>query len=334
VLRASVAVLALLAAAALLPGRALAHAGRTAPAASAFLATITSAPAAVEARVVDADQRLWLRVAPGHDVVVLGLREEPYLRFSDRGVETNTASPTSYLDRARPLTPPAGLGPRTPPSWKRVSGGRSRSWHDDRLHALALAAHPPGDALLGRWVVPLVVDGRRTAVIGTLRHAAAPSLLWFWPVLLAAALVPALLRLPAARLDAQARLALALLALAASTTARLGRELYGRPTVSTGQLVLATLTCAVAAGLAALSFRREWRSLAATVTGALALYQGLALAGTLRNGFVLAAVPAAVERTAVAVSLGAGPALLLLVLAAGAPAEVGAAATALARRAS
>jgi hypothetical protein len=315
--RASVALAIALVAAGLLPGRAAAHAGRTAPSATSFLARITSAPPGIDARVVDGDQRLWLRIAPSATVVVLGLRAEPYLRFSERGVEVNTRSTTYYLNRARPLTPPAGLEPGTPPVWKRISGGHSLSWHEDRLHALALAAHPSGNADLGRWVVPLVVDGRRTQIAGTLRHLARPSLLWFWPLLLAAALVPALLRLREARLEAQTSGALAALALASATAARLGRELYGRPTLSAGQLALAALTCVVALALAALYLRRDWRVLAGVAIGVAALYQGIALVGTLRNGYVLASLPAWAERTAAAVSLSAGAALLVAVLAAG-----------------
>lgn len=306
-----------LAAAGLLPARAAAHAGRIAPAATSFLARVSSTPAGIDARIVDGDQRLWLRVAPRLTVLVLGLRSEPYLRFSPRGIDVNTNSATYYLNRARPLEPPAGLGPHTPPQWKRISSGRSTSWHDDRLHALALAAHPSGNALLGRWVVPVLVDGRRTQIAGTLRHAARPTLLWFWPLLLAAALVPALLRLGEARLEVQVGSALAALALAAATAARLGRELYGRPTVSAGQLALAAVTCAVALGLVALCTRRDWRVLAEVAIGALALYQGIALLPTLRNGYVLAALPSWAERTAAAVSLAAGSALLVAVLAGG-----------------
>ena len=316
-LRASLVAAIALAAAGALPGRADAHAGLTAPAATSFAATITSVPSGIEARVVDGDQRLWLRVPPPLTVVVLGLESEPYLRFSPRGIESNTNSPTYYLNRARPLTPPAGLGPRTPPAWKHIALGESTSWHEDRLHALALARHPSGNALVGRWLVPIVVDGRRTAIAGTLRHSAAPSLLWFWPLLLAAALVPALLRLRAARLEAQVGVALAALALVAATTARLGRELYGRPTVSAGQLALAGATCAAALAFAALYTRQDWRVLAAAAIGTAALYQGLALVGTLRNGYVLAVLPGWAERTATAVSLSAGAALLVAVLAGG-----------------
>jgi hypothetical protein len=313
--RGSVALAIAVAAAVSLPARASAHAGLTAPAATSYLARISSVPHGVQAKVVDGDQRLWLRVAPRVTAVVLGLRDEPYLRFSRDGVEVNTRSETYYLNRARPETPPADLRPATPPAWKRLTGSRSTSWHEDRLHALALAAHADGNTYVGRWVVPLVVDGKRVAITGGLWHAARPSLLWFWPLALVLASIPALLRLRDARWDAAAAHLLAATALGTATAARLGRELYGRPVVSAGQLVLAALTCAVAAALAALFLSRDWRTLAGVAIGIAAVYQGLALIGTLRNGYVLAALPAWAERTATVVSLAAGAALLLVVIA-------------------
>ena len=99
-----------------------------------------------------------------------------------------------------------------------------------------------------------------------------------------------------------------------STVARLGRELYGRPTVSSWQLVLVATTCLVAVALAVLYSRPDWRALAGIVIGIAAAYQGLALFATLRDGWVLAAVPAWVERSATALSLASGVALVLVSL--------------------
>jgi hypothetical protein len=300
-----------LAAAALLPARASAHAGGTTPIATSYLAQISSVPSPIEARVIDGDQRLWLRVPPGLTVIVIGLRGEPYLRFSSQGVELNTNSATYFLNRAKPLAVPSGLGSRTAPVWGRLTSAHSVSWHEDRLHTLALAAHPSGSAFLGRWTIPLLVNGGHARIDGTLRQAAVPSLLWFWPVLLVCALVPTLLRLRAARLDEQVAWGLTGLALAASTASRLGQELYARPTISAGQAVLVGVTCLVALGLGALYVRREWRLVAAVAIGVCSLYEGLKLVGTLRHGFVLAVLPAWAERAATIVSLSAGAALVL-----------------------
>ena len=320
--RASLALLLALAAAGLLPARASAHAGLVAPAATSYRATIASVPHGLEAKVVDGDQRLWLRVPRSVEVVVIGLRGEPYLRFAADGVSVNTRSATYYLNRTRPLTPPSGSG--RPPAWKHLTGARSTSWHEDRLHTLALAAHPPGMRRLGSWHVPLLVDGKRAAITGALTFAPRPSLLWFWPLALLAACLPALLRLRTAgpRFETVVASTLAGLALAASTLGRLGRELYGRPTLSAGQLALVALTCVVAAALALLWTRREWRAVVGAIAGALAFYQGLALFGTLRNAYVLAAIPSWLERASASLSLAAGLGLLVVTVTAGLPAVV------------
>ena len=296
-----------------LPGRASAHSGVTAPAATRYRAKITSVPNPIEAKVVDGDQRLWLSVPPRLPVTVIGLRGEPYLRFSSGGIDVNRRSPTYFLNRARPALPP-DLPAGAQPDWRRITTGHSTSWHEDRLHGLALAAHSSAARDLGRWIVPLVLDGRPSQIGGTLWQAPRPSLLWFWPLALLAACVPALLRLPQAGLEATAAWVLAGFALAASTVGRLGRELYGRPSVSVGQLALAGLTCLVAVGLAVIWLRRDWTTVAGVMIGVLALYQGLVLVATLRDPFVLAAFPAWLERAAASLSLAPGAGLLFVVV--------------------
>lgn len=295
------------------PGRAAAHAGVTAPAATLYRAEISTIPHGIQAKIVDGDQRLWLSVPPPLTATVIGLRGEPYLRVSSRGVEVNTNSATYFLNRARPVEPPE-FGARTAPDWRRISAGDSTSWHEDRLHGLALAAHPSGSLDLGQWIVPLVVNGRSSQITGTLWRARRPSLLWFWPLVLLAACVPALLRLPQAGLEAPAGWLLAGVALAASSVGRLGRELYGRPSISTGQLALVGLTCLVAVGLAVVWFRRDWRTVAGVMIGIVSVYQGLVLIETLRDPFVLAALPAWLERASASLAIASGAGLLFVVV--------------------
>jgi len=313
--RAAAVLASIAAVAGVLPGRASAHAGLTAPAATSFVARIGSVPAGLEARVVDGDQRLWLRAAPGLTAYVLGFEGEAYLRFSPAGVAVNVHSPAYYLNRPRPLAVPRGLGPATVPLWKQVSHGHVYEWHEDRLHSLAAAARTPGSSYVGRWTIPVLADGRMTSITGGLWHADAPSRVWFWPVLVVLGCLAAVLRLRDPRLDAIAAAALAAAGLGAATLGRLGRELYGRPTVSTGQLLLVALTCAVAAALALLYLRPVWRAPAGAVIAALAIYQGLALGGTLLHGFVLSVLPPWLERAAAATSLAAGVGLLVVVIA-------------------
>ncbi|MGI8630331.1 MAG: hypothetical protein ACR2LV_09260 [Solirubrobacteraceae bacterium] len=53
------------------PGVAGAH-GPVAPVASSYLARVNQAPPGTEARVIDGDLRMWLRVSTPHTVIVLG----------------------------------------------------------------------------------------------------------------------------------------------------------------------------------------------------------------------------------------------------------------------
>jgi hypothetical protein len=294
------------------PATASAHVGKTPPAATDYLARITSIPAGLEARIVDGDQAIWMRASPSLTVVVTGLRGEPYLRFSGSGVAVNTRSATWYLNRVRPLTVPEGLTQSTPPVWLPLTSHHGWTWPEGRLHAPALAAHPSGSAFVGRWVVPVVVDGRGAAIRGGLWQSAPASLLWFWPLLLLVACLPALWKLGEARLDVQVASGLVGLALLSSTLARLGRELYGRPTISSWQLVLVGATGLFAVALGVLYTRREWRALAGLAIGFAATYQGAVLVSTLRDGWVLAAIPAWLERTATGLSLASGAALTLI----------------------
>ena len=82
-----------------------------------------------------------------------------------------------------------------------MSSGHAYGWHDGRLHALATTALAPGATYLGRWQVPLRVDGARSAIAGGLYFAASPSIVWFWPILVTLACVLAARRLRRPELD-------------------------------------------------------------------------------------------------------------------------------------
>jgi hypothetical protein len=153
------------------PGVAEAH-GPIAPVASSYFAKPLEVPAGLEAKVVDGDLRMWLSVPADETVVVLDYRGAPYLRFSPGGVAVNYNSSMYYLNQTPfAQTPPGNLTASTPPSWHVVSSGHSYEWHDGRLHALATVALTPGVAFVGRWTVPLRIDGGSAAIGGGLWHA-------------------------------------------------------------------------------------------------------------------------------------------------------------------
>jgi len=297
-----------------LPPTAQAH-GPIAPVASSYLARVTSAPAGLDARVVDGDLRMWLSAPPGETVVVLDYRGAPYLRFSRSGVWVNHNSAMYYLNQT-PFAerPPARLGPKTPPRWELVSTGHDYNWHDGRLHALAAVALSSGQSYVGKWRVPVLVDGSLSSISGGLWHAADPSIVWFWPIVVLLLCVLAAWRVKNQAVDRWTARLLGLAALAAVAVVAVGRELHGRPTVSVIQLLeLAALMAFVAWGLARIGWRRAGHFTYFFI-GLVALLEGAELIPTLVSRFVLMAVPAFLARTATVLCLGASIGLFLMVL--------------------
>ena len=295
------------------PSGAAAH-GPVAPVASSYLARVRTAPAGLRARVVDGDQRMWLRVPPDQTVVVLDYRGAPYLRFTRRGVAVNRNSSMYYLNQAPvALGPPPSLTVSTPPHWRRVSGGDAYNWHDGRLHALATVALAPGQRFVGTWRVPLIVDGRASAITGGLWHADDPSIVWFWPIAVLLLCVLAAWRLRDPRLDQRVSRVLAIAGLLATATAGVGHELHGRPDVTVLQLItLALIGAFVAWGLISVTVRPQGYFKYLLVALA-ALWQGGILIPVLLKGYVLMAEPAFLARAATVLCLGAGASLVLLV---------------------
>lgn len=284
------------------------------PIASSYLARVGSAPAGVDAKVVDGDQRMWLRAARAITVIVLDYRGAPYLRFSPAGVAVNENSAMYYLNQTPvALTPPANLGPSTPPHWQQLGSGHTYTWHDGRLHALASVALAPGASFVGHWRVPLVLAGRAAVITGGLWHADDPSIVWFWPIAVLIACVLAGWRLRRPRLDRLLARGLGVTAVVALSVAVAVRDLHGRPMVSVFQMIELALVLAFAAwALHRLVFVRHGY-FTYFVIAIVALWQGAELIPTLLYGFVLAAGPAWLARTAAALCLGTATALLLMV---------------------
>lgn len=294
-----------------LPDVAAAH-GPVAPIASSYEARVAEVPAGVEAKVIDGDQRMWLRVDTSETVLVLDYRGAPYLRFSPSGVAVNGNSVMYYLNRTPAEVPPSNLRPTTAPRWSSLSGAHDYSWHDGRLHALATVALAPGASYVGRWSIPVRVDERVSAIAGALWHAGDPSIVWFWPIVVLLACTLAVWRVRRAELDAIGARVLGFAALAGIACATVGRDLHGRPEVSVFQLIaLAALVGFVAWGLRQLLLRRAGYCSYFAIA-LVAAYEGAQLVPTLLNGFVLAAVPAVVARAAAVVCLGCAGGLLLL----------------------
>lgn len=107
---------------------------------------------------------LFLRVPSGHRAVVLGTDGQPFLELAAGLVRAREASPSWRVDqqaRGRAVT---GAG------WVVVARAQSFSWLDPRLRYPRDV--PPDDvvgrrAVVQRWSVPVVLDGVRTEIAGT-----------------------------------------------------------------------------------------------------------------------------------------------------------------------
>jgi hypothetical protein len=282
-----------------LPAGAWAHAGGT-PVAVDYRARIVAVRpvAPFDVRVVDGDQRLWLRAPARATVVVRGVAGEPFLHFAPDGVSVNERSPTAAIDRIGGTYLAPG-----PPVWKRLTGGHAYLWHDHRLHALAPLVRA---GRTRRWTIAFQAGPRRGVIAGELSYVPGPPLWpWFLPVAAAVALAGACVRWRHGR---AVLTALALLAVPAVVVARAGRDLYGRPGVGTWGYV--SLGLAIALGAAAvlvlLLARRQVSMFVALLAGVVGVAEGIALLPALDHGLVLADLPAWLERAAVAVALSAG----------------------------
>jgi hypothetical protein len=242
---------------------------------------------------------------------VLGFTGEPYLRFTPGGVQANARSPTWVRNRAQPdqatRLPPAGSAPL----WKTVSHGHAYVWHEDRLGALAALARAPGSQLVGTWTLPLEIDGHAAQLRGSLTHVDAPRCCGLWPLAVMLFGLPALLRLQRGRLNAAFATTFLLATLAAIAVTVSGRLFYGRPSISTTGWVELAVTFAVIALSLGLAVRPDWQILVGILVCAVGLAVGLSSIGALLHGFVIAALPSAVQRAAVATCLAAGAGLVL-----------------------
>ncbi len=292
-----------------LPASAQAHGG-TNPVASSYLARLRSVPAGLQAKVVDGDLRVWMRVPADRTVVVLDYNHAPYLRFTASGVAVNRNSVMYYYNLAPASVPPASLTRTSPARWVRISGGHTYLWHDGRLQDLSAEALLPGQRYIGIWRVPLLVDGHAAALSGGVWFRPAPSLAWLWPIAVIVLCALAAWRVESAAVDRVLMRVLALGVLGASMLGAGGHWLHGRPAIAVGGL-LETLAVALFIGWLALRVIRGraggWTLLAIVIVG---LWVGITLLPTLWHGYTLLAVPSFLGRAATVICLGGSLGLL------------------------
>lgn len=299
---------------------------------SDYRSVVTGIEPAVEgvtATIVGGDSFLELTVDEGLEVIVLGYRDEPYLRFRPDGtVDRNRLSQATYLNEDRSAAAPippdvvaANAGDELPePEWEEVASDGSYAWHDHRVHWMSESAPPVerGERVGGEydpWRVPLMIDGEAVEVVGTLTYEKATSpVLWAVVAVVGAALVVLLGRLDALRAAAAA------LAVVASAAVVVGRaEWATTPDGSGNPLLFALPAVALLTAVAALVLARR----GAAVVLALASVATLSGWALLRLQALVKPVlpsdlPAGFDRATVALALGVSVAAAYLAVTSGA----------------
>ena len=288
--RALVAVVVLALAA---PATASAHL-RTSRSAVDFRATVLPSGAPVRARVYRADLALGLTLVGHHRVLVLGYLDEPFIRLDPGGVFVNVASPTAAGTK---LASPHPRSNR--PLWHQDWTRPIAVWHDARVRA--------GEKS-GRWRIPLLVDGRRTFLAGTVERVDAPA---WWPWLAIGAAFAAVMTLGLRRRKLAAA-SLGALAGAATLLSAAGFVLASTATQGAWIEGANEAAFALVGALVLLRGSSDVKALAGGFLGLLALAAGLTKLPVLLHGIVLSALPGEVARVAVVVAIAAGAAAAVL----------------------
>ena len=158
-----------------------AHGGGTPVPDAAYYRTaltgVVPAPAGVAVRVDPAGEWVELSYTGPGSVIVYGYLAEPYLRVTSTGVDENSLSPSTYLNRSlfADSVPTGAAAADVAPAWHRIGSTGRVQWHDHRLHWMgraqppAVAADPRRAHEVGTWVMHATADGAPFEVRGTLR---------------------------------------------------------------------------------------------------------------------------------------------------------------------
>lgn len=208
----------------------------------------------------------------------------------------------------------------------RVVDGDQTLWLDAGAHTVAIdgiqgepllrfdrAGEPLAKGLdrpatLGRWTIPLVVDGHREVLAGSLAYQPPPSAMTW--IAIAVLLIAA--GAYVARRSRRATILLAVTAVPIVWALRIARELYGRPTVGAVGLFELALTSVVGVVLLYGLLRPDHgvRISVSFLTAFGALYQAFTVYTVLARADALTVLPTTVVRIAVVASFVLGFATL------------------------
>jgi hypothetical protein len=287
---------------------ALAHRGSPASVASDYEArslVVRPAVTGLTARATGGDIDLVLHVPAGREVVVLGVEDEPFLRFADGRVFANERSPTAAAERVMRLTGDLTAGP---PRWHELRRGRTFHWHEGRLRPRSSTRTGP----VAQIAIPLRVDGAPATLLGESWHARSPRpALWLAPLVVALVAGAAMLR-RRAMVGLRLVRSLALVAVGSVLASSIGTTLYA-PHSALGACVQIGLAALVgAAALVGLVVARpSQRAFIALGAGALCVLFAASAFPLLTDGFALSRLPTDVARTLEALALVSGALLAL-----------------------
>ncbi|MFL6651721.1 MAG: hypothetical protein ACJ8J7_10600 [Sulfurifustaceae bacterium] len=115
----------------------------------------------------------------GKRLEVLDASGRPFLRIGPDGVAADLAAAEWYRTYTAVGAPRPALPDDAAPRWTSVSRTPAWGWFDRRLRTEGLhvsaGTRARGSAVIGRWEIPVRIDGALTRLTGTFRHTPAAS---------------------------------------------------------------------------------------------------------------------------------------------------------------
>lgn len=164
------------------------------------LTSVTPDVPGLEVKVVESGSRLQVENRTGQEVIVLGYKDEPYLRIGPDGVFENRLSPATYINRSRKGEEPPEAASNAKvgdTDWEKISSDPVARWHDHRIHWM-LPTNPPQvrdspgkrHVIDAEWVVPMRHGTEAISLKGNLVWEPGPSALpWYGLIAALVALV-------------------------------------------------------------------------------------------------------------------------------------------------
>lgn len=109
---------------------------------------------------------LFLSYRGDSPLMLMGEQDEPFLRFSQQGVEANRHSPT--WAKIAPASAPSFVDNKdnTESLWAEISGGRSYGWIEPRAAYVGKVEDPTRSGVVKRWQIPIRIGDSSSRIQG------------------------------------------------------------------------------------------------------------------------------------------------------------------------